>query len=77
MLAARRRVGHLSEQLAVVIECPDEMCRFGACELHSMGAFMGGVVAQEVIKLITNQYIPACNTYLYNGITGEGLTAML
>jgi amyloid beta precursor protein binding protein 1 len=54
-----------------------EMCRFGASELHSIGAFMGGVVAQEVIKLITNQYVPACNTYLYNGMTGDGLTARL
>ncbi|XP_035212687.1 NEDD8-activating enzyme E1 regulatory subunit-like [Stegodyphus dumicola] len=42
-----------------------EMCRFGAAELHSVAAFVGGCAAQEVIKLITGQYVPFNNTVIY------------
>ncbi|THD19594.1 Amyloid beta protein binding protein 1 [Fasciola hepatica] len=47
----------------------DEMCRFGGGELHSVSSFMGGIVAQEVIKLITHQFVPICKPLLYNAIT--------
>lgn len=46
-----------------------EMCRYGACELHSIAAFMGGCAAHEVIKLVTGQYVPLNNTFIYNAIT--------
>lgn len=46
-----------------------EMCRFGAAELHSVAAFIGGCAAQEVIKLITEQYVPFNNTFIYNAMT--------
>ena len=36
--------------------------------LPSTSALVGGIVAQEVIKLVTRQYIPADNTIVYNGI---------
>lgn len=36
--------------------------------LPSTSALMGGIVAQEAIKLITRQYIPADNTVVYDGI---------
>ena len=45
-----------------------EVCRFGGSELHSVAAFMGGVAAQEVIKLITRQFVPVNNTYVYNAM---------
>lgn len=45
-----------------------EVCRFGGAELHSVAAFMGGVAAQEVIKLITRQFVPVNNTYVYNAM---------
>eukprot|EP01024_Parvocaulis_polyphysoides_P051864 TRINITY_DN5119_c0_g1_i1.p1 TRINITY_DN5119_c0_g1~~TRINITY_DN5119_c0_g1_i1.p1 ORF type:complete len:420 (-),score=64.39 TRINITY_DN5119_c0_g1_i1:143-1402(-) len=45
-----------------------EMCRFGAAELHNVGAFMGGVAAQEAIKIITEQFIPLAGTFVYNGV---------
>ena len=45
-----------------------EVCRFGGAELHSVAAFMGGVAAQEVIKLITKQFVPVNNTYVYNAM---------
>jgi amyloid beta precursor protein binding protein 1 len=42
--------------------------RAGSSELHSIASYMGGVTAQEVIKLITGQYIPMGGVYVYNGI---------
>ena len=30
----------------------NEMCRFGATELHAVAAFIGGIPAQEVIKVL-------------------------
>ena len=49
-------------------------CRYGACELHSVAAYMGGVGAQEVIKIITEQFVPLNNTYIYNGIKQSSVT---
>lgn len=45
-----------------------ELCRYGASELHSISAFIGGCCAQEAIKLITHQYIPIDNVLVYNAI---------
>lgn len=44
-----------------------EFVRCGAAELHSVAAFMGGVAAQEAIKLITQKWVPLNHTFLYNG----------
>lgn len=46
----------------------NEMCRFGAAELHAVGALVGGITSQEVIKLITRQFVPMSGTYIFNGI---------
>ena len=46
-----------------------EFCRYGGCELHSVSAFLAGAVAQEVIKLITGQYVPFNNILIYDAIT--------
>jgi len=51
-----------------------EMCRYGAAEFHSVAAYLGGVAAQEVIKLVTCQYVPFCNTYIYNATTSSSMT---
>ena len=47
------------------------MCRYGADEVHSVAALIGGIGAQEAIKLITSQYIPLDNTFVYDGHTGQ------
>jgi len=47
-----------------------ELCRFGGSQIHNTCAFIGGVAAQEIIKLVTRQWHPVDNTYIYNGITG-------
>ncbi|XP_010475191.1 PREDICTED: NEDD8-activating enzyme E1 regulatory subunit AXR1 [Camelina sativa] len=46
----------------------NEMCRFGASELHVVSAFIGGIASQEVIKLVTKQFVPMVGTYIFNGI---------
>ncbi|XP_054274915.1 NEDD8-activating enzyme E1 regulatory subunit [Macrosteles quadrilineatus] len=48
-----------------------EICRYGGAELHSVSSFLGGCVAQETIKLITGQYKPINNTFLYDAITSN------
>ncbi|KAJ2524850.1 hypothetical protein IWW43_006866, partial [Coemansia sp. RSA 1935] len=35
-----------------------EFVRSGYMELHNVAAVVGGIVAQETIKLITHQYVP-------------------
>eukprot|EP00798_Chlamydomonas_sp_ICE-L_P020768 gene20768-27592_t len=46
-----------------------EVCRFGAGELHVVAALMGGVAAQEAIKLITQQFLPVSGAFIYNGVS--------
>ena len=45
-------------------------CRYGCCELHIVASFLAGIAAQEIIKIVTKQYIPMSNTLVYNGIRG-------
>ncbi|XP_055376297.1 nedd8-activating enzyme E1 regulatory subunit [Condylostylus longicornis] len=54
-----------------------ELCRYGGIELHSVAAFLGGCAAQEIIKVITEQYKPIDNCFVYNGITTESATFKL
>ena len=43
-------------------------CRAGASDLPQVAALLGGIVAQEAIKLITRQYTPLNGTCIYDGI---------
>ncbi|KNC99936.1 uncharacterized protein SPPG_05308 [Spizellomyces punctatus DAOM BR117] len=45
-----------------------EIVRAGASELHTIAALQGGIVSQEIIKLLTRQYVPLNNTVVFNGI---------
>ncbi|EDO44524.1 predicted protein [Nematostella vectensis] len=58
-------------------ECIHEICRYGASELHPVAAFMGGAAAQEVVKIVTRQFVPFSNTFIYNGMTGSSVTIQL
>jgi NEDD8-activating enzyme E1 regulatory subunit len=51
-----------------------ELCRYGGAEIHTVSAFMGGCVAQEIIKIITKQYKPVHNTLIYDAITSQTAT---
>ncbi|CAB9521775.1 activating enzyme E1 regulatory subunit [Seminavis robusta] len=45
-----------------------ELARYGQAEIHSISSLIGGVASQEAVKIITGQYVPLNNTYVYNGI---------
>ena len=49
-------------------EIPKEIVRAGGAELHSIAAVMGGVAAQEIIKLRVRKFTPMNNTFVYNGV---------
>ncbi|KAL5794086.1 hypothetical protein ACOSP7_002680 [Xanthoceras sorbifolium] len=55
----------------------NEMCRFGAAELHAVAAFIGGIASQEVIKLITKQFVPMSGTFIFNGIDHKSQLLLL
>jgi hypothetical protein len=50
----------------------EEVVRGAGKEVHSVSALVGGVAAQEAVKLVTHQYKPLDNTYVYNGVAGCG-----
>ena len=47
-----------------------EVVRYGGAELQMTAAIIGGVAAQEAVKLLTHQYTPMDNTFVYCGIAG-------
>ncbi|GMT03997.1 hypothetical protein PENTCL1PPCAC_26171, partial [Pristionchus entomophagus] len=47
-----------------------EMCRYAASEPHAVASLLGGIAAQEVIKLATRQYIPVEKTLVYDVHSG-------
>ena len=52
-------------------------CRYGGAGLHNVAAVLGGVIAQETIKLLTHQFVPLDNTFIFNGVRGSTITANL
>lgn len=54
-----------------------EVCRYGGAEIHSISAFFGGCIAHELIKLVTRQYKPFDNTFVYDGATSQTETFKL
>ncbi|KAL8854371.1 MAG: hypothetical protein Q9221_000858 [Calogaya cf. arnoldii] len=49
----------------------EEFVRADGAELHNISALTGGMVAQEVIKVLTKQYIPIDNTCVFDGIVSK------
>lgn len=48
-----------------------QIVRCGGQELHVTASIMGGIAAQESIKLLTTQMIPLQGYLLFNGISGS------
>jgi len=48
-----------------------EICRYGGCELHAVASILGGCAAQEAIKLLTKQYVPVDNLFVFNAVKSE------
>ena len=57
--------------IAIKDDCIHEVCRYGGAELHAMAAFMGGCASQEVIKILTKQYIPVDNLFIFNTMNSK------
>ncbi|KAG6005911.1 hypothetical protein E4U21_007545 [Claviceps maximensis] len=49
-------------------EVAQEVSRSDCGELHNIAAVVGGMIAQEMIKVITRQYIPIENICIFDGI---------
>jgi len=62
----------LDAELAISMDHCVEFQRYAGTELHNVAAVIGGVVSQEAVKIITHQYVPMDNTYIFNGITCTG-----
>ncbi|EMC91714.1 hypothetical protein BAUCODRAFT_301984 [Baudoinia panamericana UAMH 10762] len=58
---ARERVGKFVRELV----------RAGGGELHNVASVTGGLVAQEVIKVVTRQYVPVEGVCLFDGVQGR------
>lgn len=54
-----------------IAQVAEEVARANGGELHNISAMTGGMVSQEVIKIITKQYIPVDNTCVLDGITSR------
>jgi hypothetical protein len=63
--------------VAVVSECLTELARSSGCEMHTTGAFVGGVGAQVATKLLLRQFVPLDNTFVHSGIHCIGGTYKL
>lgn len=50
-----------------------EVVRYDEAEIHTIAAVVGGVASQEAVKLITGQYVPVDDTYMYNGIASTAV----
>jgi ubiquitin-like 1-activating enzyme E1 A len=46
-------------------------------ELSPVCALVGGIVAQEIIKLVSGNDAPLQNIFLYNGLDGDGIVEFL
>lgn len=60
------------EQEAVEEKYLREILRFGMAKLHNVSAYMGGVAAQECIKMLISQYTAVNHTFVFDGIHGRG-----
>merc|ERR1719192_1313071 len=52
--------------------CLSEMVRFGGSEIHNIGAFVGGMGAQSIMKILLKQFYTFNHTYIFNGIHCDG-----
>jgi ubiquitin-like 1-activating enzyme E1 A len=49
------------------------LAQTAATELSPVCAIVGGILAQEIIKVLSGKELPVQNWFLYDGISGSGL----
>ncbi|EPS43368.1 hypothetical protein H072_2649 [Dactylellina haptotyla CBS 200.50] len=64
-------ITHSPELLEGTSKAIREIVRVGGGELHNISSLAGGIVSQEIIKVITKQYIPMSNTVVFDGISSR------
>lgn len=69
--AAKVVDSYKAEGVAADPKTLEEIVRYGGCELHVTSSVLGGIAAQEVVKLLAKQYSPLCNTLIYDGLHGK------
>uniref|UniRef100_A0A671TLC2 NEDD8-activating enzyme E1 regulatory subunit n=1 Tax=Sparus aurata TaxID=8175 RepID=A0A671TLC2_SPAAU len=74
-------VNNLLQEYSLNVNIKDdyihEFCRYGAAEPHTVAAFLGGSAAQEAIKIISHQFVPFSNTFIYNAMSQTSATLQL
>jgi len=60
-----------AEENEQIANAAQEVARAEGGELHNIAALTGGMVAQEMIKILTKQYIPIDNTCIFDGISSR------
>ncbi|KAK3390887.1 hypothetical protein B0H63DRAFT_389283 [Podospora didyma] len=71
ILAEVAKVVPGANQIEKIVSAAKEVARAEGGELHNVAALTGGMVAQEMIKIITKQYIPIDNTCIFDGINSR------
>ncbi|EXJ84567.1 amyloid beta protein binding protein 1 [Capronia epimyces CBS 606.96] len=59
------------ELLETLTKATAEVERVSGGELHNISSVIGGMVAQEAIKLLTRQYVPVDGTCVFDGIRSK------
>ena len=68
ILAAIEAVVPGAAERRSIRDAAEELYRSGGGELHNTSAATGGMVAQEIIKIVTKQYVPIDNTCVFDAI---------
>ena len=63
-----------SDLLRSIARTCRELARAGGVELHPVASLTGGMLAQEVIKVVTRQYVPVNNTCVFDGVASRTYT---
>ncbi|EPX73861.1 NEDD8 activating enzyme [Schizosaccharomyces octosporus yFS286] len=51
-----------------VLECIEELSRASGLEIHPVSSLIGGIAAQEAIKILTKHYLPINHTCIFDGV---------
>ena len=52
------KLGKSEEEVNTILKFANSFSHIAEAELPTIGAYLGGMVSQEVIKAITNKYMP-------------------
>ncbi|EPY51513.1 NEDD8 activating enzyme [Schizosaccharomyces cryophilus OY26] len=54
-----------------VLKCIDELSRASDYEVHPVSSLVGGIAAQEAIKILTKHYLPLNHTCIFDGVLSK------